>query len=112
MQQPALDFAHFGIQIRPDQREQRAIIWDKSMTKIFGTSVIALILVVLLMNYFSQPLIGANEQVVQVCKGPLFRRPKEFIVRDEHGQLFYVNESAHLRQPLDASTAISKVCKK
>jgi hypothetical protein len=91
---------------------QRALIWDKPMAKIFGTSVIALIMVVLLMNYFSQPLIGANEQVVQVCKGPLFRRPKEFIVRDEHGQLFYVNESAHIRQPLDASTAIGKVCKK
>ena len=82
------------------------------MAKIFGTCVLALMTVLLLVNYFSQPLIAPSEQVVQVCKGPLFRRPKEFIVRDEHGQLFYVNESAHIRQPLDASTAISKVCKK
>lgn len=61
--------------------------------------------------HLRQPLIDPADELVRVCKTPMFRRAKEFIVRGPDQKLYYVNRSGGIRVPLEFGALPSKMCR-
>lgn len=49
-----------------------------------------------------------TQELVKTCKAPLFRKPTEYVTRDQDGKLWYTHNDVHV--PVADGTNLNTIC--